>query len=181
MIYHFNTLFSGESIGRYYNSCCRIVPEGSWICLWDADVMTFHTFGNMNRFLDDCIRENPDVGLFTCVANRIGTHKQRYGKEQDSNPSMVYHRLLAEKLLNAKGRSIRKDASTISGLMMLFSKEIWEKTGGFPEDGIIAVDTRFSKSVTERGYLIGIMEGLYVMHYYRLLEGNANHLRSIHQ
>jgi len=178
MIYHFNTIFSGKSIGTYYNQCCRIVPAGEWICFWDADVMTFHTFAHWNKFLEQAIRENPEIGLFSCVTNRIGTHKQRIGIAQDVNPSMLHHRLIAEQWLKQFGTKVRTDTKTVSGLMMLFSKDTWEAVGGFAEDGMIAVDTRFSKAVYELGQKVGILEGLYVMHYYRLLEGNADHLRN---
>jgi len=176
MIYHFNTLFSGQSIGKYYNKCCEIVPDGEWICLWDADVMTFHTFADWNGFLEKVIAKNPQVKLFSCVANRIGTHKQRVGKIQDLNPSMKYHRLKAEKYYNTFGIKVRTDTKTVSGLMLLFNKDTWKEVGGFTEEGIAGVDTKFSRAVWERGHKVGIMQGMYVMHYYRLVEGNAKHL-----
>jgi GT2 family glycosyltransferase len=176
MIYHFNTIFSGLSIGQYYNRCCDMVPDGNWICLWDADVMTFHTFGNMNAFFEQAIAENPDVKLFSCVANRIGTHKQRVNKIQDPNPSMKYHRLIAEKRLKDFGTRVRTDTKTVSGLMMLFHKTTWEAVNGFMEEGIAGVDTDFSRKVSSEIGKVGILEGLYVMHYYRLVEGNAGHL-----
>lgn len=138
--------------------------------------MTFHTFANWNEFLERAINENPNVKLFSCVANRIGTHKQRVGKIQDPNPSMKYHRLFAEKLLKANGTKVRTDVKTVSGLMLLFNKDTWTEVGGFCEDGIAAVDTKFSRSVSDKGYKIGILQGLYVMHYYRLVEGTADHL-----
>lgn len=177
MIYHFNTLFSGGSIGRYYNQCCDIVPnDHDWICFWDGDVMTFHTFVNWNDFLEETIRHYPDIKLFSCVANRIGTHRQRVLPHQDDNPSMRHHRIISEKRFKAFGHSVRTDARTISGLMMLFRKSTWREAGFFTEDGIIGVDTRFSKSISDKGWKIGILDGLYVMHYYRLNEGNSNHL-----
>lgn len=177
MIYHFNSIFSGKDIGNYYNQCCDLVPDGSWICVWDADVMTFHTYFDMNAFLERVIAENTDISLFSCVANRIGTHKQRYLPSQDPNPDMGYHRKMAEKIYTNCGTKVRKDVKTVSGLMMLFSKATWKKVGGFKEEGMIAVDTEFSKKVYSSGGGVGIIQGLYVMHYYRLLEQNHNHLK----
>lgn len=176
MIYHFNSIFTGKNIGAYYNQCCGIVPAGEWICLWDADVMTFHTFTGWNEFLEKVISENKDTGLFSCVANRIGTHKQRVNKEQCTNPSMAYHRELSEARLKQYGTRVRKDVKSVSGLMLLFPKKLWEAVGGFKEDGMLAVDTEFSRAIYEKGYCIGIMEGMYVMHYYRFTEGNHSHL-----
>jgi cellulose synthase/poly-beta-1,6-N-acetylglucosamine synthase-like glycosyltransferase len=176
MIYHFNTLFSGISIGKYYNDCCSIVPSGNWICLWDSDVMVFNTFVRWNEFLEKVIEKNPDVKLFSCVTGRIGTHKQRLDLNQNTNPSMIYHRHMSEAIFRKKNFSVRRDSSTVSGLMMLFSKETWTKAGGFIETGIAGVDTAFSRYVSDRIGKVGIIEGLYVMHYYRLAEGNADHL-----
>jgi len=177
MIYHFNTIFNGQNIGEYYNECCRIVPDGNWICFWDADVMTFHTFGNMNDFLEKAIAENPGVKLFSCVANRIGTHKQRVNKTQDTNPSMIYHRKQAEQYLKKFGNQLRTDTKTVSGLMLLFQKSTWQAVGGFTEKGIAGVDTDFSRKISSHGWKVGILRGLYVMHYYRLAEGGkAGHL-----
>jgi len=177
MIYHFNSIFTGKNIGEYYNKCCSIVPDKAWICLWDADVMTFHTFGDINALLERAIAENPHCELFSCVANRIGTHKQRVHANQCTNPSMRYHRVKAEEYYNRFGSMVRKDSPTVSGLMMLFNKETWEQVGKFPEDGMIGIDTRFSKAISQQGYEVGILQGLYVMHYYRLMEENSNHLK----
>lgn len=177
MIYHFNALFSGGSIGKYYNQCCRIVPDGDdWICMWDADVMVFNTFTVWNTFLEKAINENPDVALFTCVTNRIGTHKQRVAPRQDPDANMAHHRARAERILAANGTRVRKDVGSISGLMMLFRKRTWEAIGGFYEEGILDVDKIFSHAVRSKGWRIGILEGMYVMHYYRLTEGNKDHL-----
>jgi len=177
MIYHFNSIFSGKNIGEYYNQCCEIVPDGSWICLWDADVMSFHTFADINGLLEKAIKENPHCELFSCMANRIGTHKQRVNLKQCENPSMRFHRTKAEQYWKLYGSSVRKDVKTVSGLMMLFNKKIWKEVGGFREDGMIAIDTDFSRAISNKGYEVGILKGLYVMHYYRLLEGNHNHLK----
>lgn len=177
MIYHFNALFSGNSIGRYYNQCCRIVPlKDDWICLWDSDIMLFNTFNNWNGFLERAIKTNPDVALFTCMANRIGTHKQRLLPELDPDDSMRNQRILSEEIWKKHGDNIRKDAKSISGMMMLFKKGTWLSVGGFCEKGILDVDKIFSRKIWARGWKIGILQGMYVMHYYRLVEGNKNHL-----
>lgn len=180
MIYHFNVLFSGKSIGKYYNQCCRIVPNSDdWVCMWDSDVMVFNTFVDWNPFLEDVIKRNPDVALFTCVANRIGTHKQRVNPKQDTDASMAHQRLKAERIYKMNGNSVRKDANSISGLMMLFQRKTWDMVGGFYETGILEVDNIFARAVKSKVGRIGILQGMYVMHYYRLLEGNKDHLLKI--
>lgn len=177
MIYHFNTLFSGKNIGTYYNQCCRIVPwDDDWICLWDSDILVFNTVTDWNPFMEEQIKKNPDVALFTCMANRIGTHKQRLLPKQDENASMYFHCIKSKHILKTMGMTVRKDAKSISGMMMLFRKKTWLLVGGFYERGILDVDKIFSREITSRGMKIGIMQGMYVMHYYRLVEGNKDHL-----
>lgn len=166
MIYHFNTIFSGMTIGEYYNRCCEIVPDDEWICLWDADVMSFHFF-DVNGLLERVIKENPDVRLFSCVANRIGTHKQRVMRIQDPNPSILYHRKIAGKRYEAFGSKVRKDLKTLSGLMMLFPKNAWRAVGGFQTNDFFGVDTDFSQKIHGKYGSIAVLEGLYVLHYYR--------------
>jgi GT2 family glycosyltransferase len=177
MIYHFNTLFTGKSIGVYYNRCCRIVPnDDDWICLWDSDVMVFNTFADWNPFMESVIKNHPDIALFTCMANRIGTHKQRLLPKQDQDGNMVHQRIKAEKIYKQYGAAVRKDVNSISGLMMLFQKKTWCLVGGFYENGILDVDKIFSRAVKSKGWRIGILTGMYVMHYYRMMEGNKDHL-----
>jgi hypothetical protein len=54
---------------------------------------------------------------------------------------------------------------------MMFQKKTWKKYGGFKGNGLFGVDTRFSRDVLRSGNMIGLMEGVYGFHYYRLNEG----------
>lgn len=177
MIYHFNTIFSGDNIALYYNKCCEIVPENQWICLWDADVMTFHTFANINHFLEDAIKKYPDIKLFGCMASRSGRRIHRLADQIDNNPDMLHHRAIAEKIMKKYKLQINKDINHLSGFMMLFNKDTWKAVGGFPEGKILSIDTKFSEKVKAEIGEIAILKGLYVMHYYRLAEkGKKTHL-----
>jgi GT2 family glycosyltransferase len=177
MIYHFNTLFSGTSIGKYYNECCRIVPAGNWICLWDADVLTFTTFANYNKYLEEKIAEYPEIRLFSCLTNRVTNSNQRYWPILDATTDIIIHRERAEQLWNEIPDMTRRVNGKIAGFMMLFRKETWEEIGGFSEQGIAAVDTDFSLRCNERYGETVILCGMYVFHYFRLLEEcSARHI-----
>jgi len=178
---HFNTLCADKNIGAYYNQCCKLVPNPeTWIGLWDTDVLMFNTFVNWGDFLEKITIKHPNIDLFACVTNRIGTHKQRYGKQQDENANIVYHRNLSEKILSENYTIVNDAVNTISGFFMFFKKKTWDKYGPFPEDTkLIGVDTAFSRSISNNGGKIGIIKGMYVFHYYRLAEGSnyINHLK----
>jgi len=177
MFYHFNTLCADKNIGKYYNQCCNIIPhDDDWIGIWDADILGFFTVTNYAEFLEKSIIKYPEVKLFTCVTNRIGTHKQRVNREQDTNPSMKYHRNIAAKRFKEFHFTIRTNLRTCSGFFMLFQKSTWKAVGGFPEKQMTGIDTEFTRAITNNGWKIGVLDGMYLMHYYRLFENNHDHL-----
>jgi GT2 family glycosyltransferase len=170
MIWHFNTLFSGNSIGRYYNECCRIVPPGGWICLWDADVLVFTTFTNYNDYLERAIRQHPGVKLFSCLTNRVTNHNQRYWPILDANPDIIVHRERAETLMREIPAMTRTVEGKLAGFMLLFNRDTWEALGGFDEHGIAMVDTDFTTRCAELYGASVVLCGMYVFHYFRLAE-----------
>jgi GT2 family glycosyltransferase len=111
------------------------------------------------------------------MANRIGTHKQRFLTINDTDPDILHHRRLAEEIYRNNGLMIRTDVGSVSGIMLLFAKDTWLKVGGFKETGMLGVDTDFSKKISGRGWKIGILQGLYATHYYRMMEGDGEHLK----
>lgn len=177
MFYHFNTVTAEKNIGKYYNRCCSIVPNNDdWVAFWDADLLAFFTVNNWGKFLEDATKKYKDVALFTCMANRIGTHKQRLLKDGCTNPSMKYHRNICAQQLKLHGFEICDNAKTVSGMLLMFQKKTWEAVGRFNEVGMLHVDREFSRNVSSLVGKIGILKGMYVMHYYRLCETNFNHL-----
>lgn len=170
MIYHFNALFSGTSIGKYYNQCCEIVPsDDDWICLWDADVMVFTTFCNYNEYLEQKIAEYPDIKLFSCLTNRVANNQQRYWPIMDGNTDIMVHRERAEQLWN-EVRDMTRPARKLAGMMMLFQKRTWKEIGGFNEFGISGVDSEFSIKCYDRYGESMVLCGMYVCHYFRMKE-----------
>lgn len=175
MIYHFNAIFAHGNLAKYYNDCCNIVPnQNDWIALWDSDVFLYNTFVNWGEYLQKAINENPDIKLFSCITNRIGTHKQRLTPNMDNNVDIVKHYYQAREIYNNSKYKIDRSAKTLSGFFMMFKKETWSAVGGFDESngGYIGVDTQFSREISNKGWKMGILQGMYVYHYYRLCEGS---------
>ena len=170
MIYHFNTLFSGNSIGRYYNACCSIVPQGDWICLWDADVLVFTTFTDYNAYLERAIRKYTGVRLFSCLTNRVTNFNQRYWPIMDGTSDILVHRRCAETLMQEIPDMTRTVDGKLAGFMLLFNRDTWAELGGFDEHGIAMVDTDFTTRCTERYGASVVLCGMYVFHYFRLAE-----------
>jgi hypothetical protein len=53
----------------------------------------------------------------------------------------------------------------IAGLFMLFPKSIWNRVKF--EENNIACDTAFCRAITAKGGRIGLMAGVYCLHWYR--------------
>lgn len=180
MIYFFTPYNSEGNLGKAYNDYCKLVPEDSWICVMDGDLMFLHN--NWGKQFEDLIKAYPDTGLFTTYLSRVGNLEQCYKNECSENSDMKYHRQLALKLQEECYLDVRELTSIISGAVMLFSKKTWNEVGGFPEElsekgklkwkyNLATVDNRFSNRILKRGKKILLAEGIYCLHYYRLNEG----------
>lgn len=94
-------------------------------------------------------------------------------------PDVRNHRKRAEELYEqqviSKKYDIKLIRRSISGYCMLFKKSTWKKVGGFKKEnsqfkggGFFGVDSIFSYDVLSSGGIIGLMEGIYGFHCYRI-------------
>ena len=180
MIYFFTPYSWQHDLGQAYNHYVNLVPkQEDWVCLMDSDMMTLTAdFGHQMQEIIDLHGNN--VGLFTCLVNRVGNLDQCYRHTISEDGDIRNHRKIALQLAKEKRHEVREIPNPISGHLMLFKKATWEAVGGFPEErGILSVDNTFSNRMVRNGYKIMVMEGVYAFHYYRLLEGkqNKDHLK----
>lgn len=175
MVYFFTPYSFNHDIGKAYNDYVKLVPNSDdWICLVDGDLMFLQSdFGHQLQEIIDL--HGNDVGLFTCLVNRVGTLKQCYQDRISEDPNIISHRKIAIQLAKEKRTSIKYIPNPISGHLMLFKKSTWESIGGFPEErGILSVDNTFSNRMVRNGLKLAVMEGVYCFHYYRLMEGRTD-------
>ena len=175
MVYFFSPYSFQKDIGKAYNNYVRLAPnQDDWICLTDGDLLFLQSdFGHQIQEVIDL--HGKDVGLFTCLVNRVGTKSQCYQDVISEDPNILNHRKIAIELAKTKRTEIKYIPNPISGHLMLFKKETWESIGGFPEErGILAVDNTFSNRMARNGYKIAVMEGVYCLHYYRMAEGKSS-------
>jgi hypothetical protein len=170
MIYYFSPYSIEKNIGKSYNEYCRLVPnETHWICLIDADTM-FLTY-NYGHQIQELIDKYPDAGLFTCLTNRVNNLEQCYNHVISEETNILEHKKIAEFQQQNYYLSVKQLTRVISGHFMLFQKKTWLEAGGFCEQGMLRVDNKFSKQIMRVQKKILLAEGIYVLHYYRLLEG----------
>lgn len=109
--------------------------------------------------------QGKDFALLGCVTNRLASSLQRPFPQDFDNMDMKFHRSRAEQLYKENYGKVVEVKKPIAGLMMLFPKSTWNKVK-FLERCIWA-DSAMSKILMKKRMKIGIMTGVYVMHYYR--------------
>lgn len=161
----YSTPFSTEkNIGKSYNEFCAMVPDNDWICLRDGDTMFLRP--DWGAQIEEIIkRHGNDYDLLGCVTNRLNSDKQRPFPKDFDNTDILHHKQVADKLYTENYCEVKKHNEPIAGLLLLFPKRIWNKIK-FREKSIY-FDTEFGKDLIKKGGRIGLMTGLYVLHFYR--------------
>ena len=155
-----------KNYGGAINEACARFNDDEWILLTDGDV-TFLT-PDWGKQIADVIQTHGDrYDLYGCVTNRLAQPTQRYKGEFSDNHDMLHHYAIAKELertLYAEVTDITKHR-VIAGMFMLFRKSLWNRIK-FKEN-TLHFDSLFSKEVVRQGGKLGLIEGLYVYHFYR--------------
>lgn len=173
-VHHITPARSDKNFGLAINQLIDGLPENDWICLRDIDtVPAYH-----EKFIEQCERIANDpqgFDLIGCMTNRLGLGYQLVDGMFD-NWDIQDHRKVGKELSANTNIKPLQRGQTVGGLMMLFSKRTWQKAGRFPEGGIILkgsfIDWHFSKAVARFGTM-GIAEGIYLIHLYRIEAKNT--------
>lgn len=158
-----------KNLGRAFNEECRLADKNDWICLMDGDSMFLRSdYGHIAK---KYIETYPNTALFVPITNRVGKKSHCYQSIRSEDPNILNHKRIADTLVKQMGVKNMNHVTWPSMPCFLFSKKTWEKVGGFDETGrILGVDVRFSQKVMKHGDCLR-MNGLYLFHYYRMLEG----------
>lgn len=154
-----------NNFGNSLNDYFKLLGDDDWgaFITYDQMFLTPH-------WLQQCynaIKNYPDIGMFTCYTNRIGRPEQKI-ETDENNHDIRYHREIAERVRNEKGDSVKiwNSGMKLSGHFVLLKKSIWKEVGGF-ENGFMGVDNDMHNKLIKRKIPVGIIEGLYVYHWYR--------------
>lgn len=151
-----------------------MIPDGDAACLCDID--TCFLTPDAGTLLQEYVYRTFDyglpVGILTCLTNRVSplSKPQLLGRVVNEDPDMKLHLQYAEeqKRLLFNTTVIDRD---ISGFLMVVSKRVWQQIP-FPETGkALGVDTHYGRAIRAAGLKILRMDGLYVWHTYRMLNG----------
>ena len=177
MIHHFIAWNKDKNLGISYNSIAESVrdPE-DYICIIDGDAM--HLTPYFGSRLQAIINANPSYSLFTCMANRSGNKAQIAGNNPKSN-DIAFHRSQAEKIWLKNNTLVTNVPrhNPISGVLLLFKKQLWLDIGGCKEQGMLGIDYDIHWRCTAINRTVGIMQGYYLYHWYRNNKSsNISHL-----
>lgn len=172
MIYYFKPFDTKKRLGHIHNKYCKLVPNANdYICLLDPDTMFLHP--HQQAWIEEIVEKHGDKwDLLGCMTNRVGVTNQLFeGKYRGSTTFKelnVFNHILNEKDCRKELDNI-KETNLIAGFFMLFKRSLWDKIKF--EQGI-DFDIKFCNAVKKSGGRIGIMQGVYLWHSYRLLSDN---------
>lgn len=154
-----------KDIGKANNEFIELMPDESWICITDSDAMFLNP--DYGKRVEDIIMNHGDKwDLIGCLTNRIGSNHQCYNGQFSNEMDMREHWKIAHSELEDKVVD-----GGVAGFFMLFSKKTWRKAGGFKTKSI-SCDSQFNKDVRKVGGKVGVYQGLYMFHAYRINEND---------
>jgi GT2 family glycosyltransferase len=165
-----------QDLGKAYNTFMSILDDNDWACFLDHDAM--FTTVNWYHQIEDIINQNPNVGVFTAITNRIGNPHQRYiEKSNDRIHDIKLHRAIGKTVQERYKTSVKDltDSQLISGVVLVIKKKTWQEVGGF-KCGFLGVDNDIHQKCKNHGYKVLLMQGVYVYHWYRG-DGDISHLK----
>lgn len=174
MIYFFTPYSLNKKLFEAYDACMALIKEEDWACFLDGDTLFFEN--NFGHQIQEYINRYPDAGLFTCYSSRCAySYMVPSGTNQESD-SIVYHRNRSKAIYEKNHLQVVEINDHIAGHLMCMKKSTWmlirpdllRVTDGA---NLLGVDTQISNQLRGHGLKILLMRGIYLMHYYRLVEG----------
>jgi len=169
MIYNFIAYSPTEpkNLGNTYNQYMELLPnDDDWACFLDHDAVwtTNNWYVQLQKVVED--EKNKEYGLYSVLCSKIGNSHQMLQRSA-GNHDYSYHRKLGEKQEKEHFAEVTEAIRQISGVVMLTQKKIWKEVGGFLNRGFFGRDTSYHGLITQAGYKVGIIQGVYVYHWYR--------------
>lgn len=149
-----------------------MLPDDAVACLCDID--TLFLTPDQPALIQEYVYRNPDAGILTCFTNRVSPlSKLQLLKGVNEDADMRTHIQYAEEQKQFLFQTTVIDRD-ISGFLMVVSKKTWKKIP-FPETGkALGVDTHYGRMIRSDGLQILRMDGLYIWHTYRIMNGIAD-------
>ena len=158
-----------KKLGHVYNQAMKQIPDGDAACIMDYDVQLLTW--DAGKIIHDYANKYPNA-LLTCFTNRVSpsAKMQLLNDEVSEDTDIRNHIAIAEEQKKHL-YEVTPIKQWIAGMLMVIPKSLWLKYP-FPESGkCLGIDTYYSKMILRRGVDILRMDGLYIWHSYRLING----------
>ena len=155
-----------RNLGAAYNKTMSYFGQDDWVCLKDHDTLFLlpDTIRDIGRYCE----YNPDAGVLTCFTNRIANNEQLLGYRNDENDMIRHHIDIARR--RQQGLYTTSILTKpISGFLMVIRKSTWDRVKF--DDGCLGVDNKYHLKIVAAGMDVLRMNGIYVWHTYRLING----------
>lgn len=173
-VWYFTPGRGDKNLGRAYNEHCALASKGDWICIRDGDTMFLNPYWS-KQIEDIIVKHGRKYPLISCVTNRLGLDWQLpYGFDEGTD--IMPHLERANNLFQDKYDIVTTSPRQTAGLFMLFPRETWMKVK-FAEgltNGGQFVDFTFADAVMKKLGKIGIAQGIYLLHLYRMGKKKTN-------
>jgi hypothetical protein len=155
-----------KNLGKAYNDIMRMSDET--VCFIDGDTMFLTPdFGHL---IDDYHRRFPETVL-TCRTNRIHPLSKQLDGKMDEECDVRKLLCKAEERKRLRTVTEIKPGEAMSGLLMVVPKKVWHHVPFKETGGCLGVDSQFRKDLHSNGIKIYIMDGIFIFHQYRLIQG----------
>lgn len=177
MTIHFHVAYAfDKQLANHYNSLFEMYDnDEDYLCIVDGDTMfTANDFGHKLKAI---VEANPDYGLLTCVTNRVGCPYQLV-QNMWWDERINEHWRVGEFLWQEYGTDVYDITALqpLSGVLMLINVGQFKQTGGFSGKGMLGVDNSIHRTFAAHGKKVGLMRGIYLIHYYRNGGSDKSHL-----
>lgn len=178
MILYATPYSDNKKLIESYNDIWNRVGDDDYAVALDGDAMfTTRTFGHQ---IAETMRANEQYDVFTCMTNRVANRSQIVHGAWESN-DMHYHRELGDKRWDDWHTRVEDitNASPLSGVLIAMKGRTWRKLYEklkHTEWIMLGFDNDIHIQARDAGMKVGLMKGIYVMHYYR----NGNKLDKAH-
>jgi len=179
MIHYVIPYARDKQLAKHYNEQVARFPDEDWLCFIDGDAMFLSPdFGTQIELI--IATNKTDYDVFTCKTNRVGNLNQCHKGKISNDTNINYHISIAQIRRGTMAFDVNKlpDDPPMSGVLILAKVSTFKKYP-FRGDGMLGVDNNFHQDVIKDGLKVGIMEGVYVFHKYRLETGihDKSHLK----
>lgn len=178
MIYTIEPFSLAKNLGQAYNDQIRHYSAEDWLIIKDID--TLFLLPDTVRHIHHYTEMFPSTGLFTCFTNRVGNKQQLLFNQFNNNADMRHH-LAKAKNQTASLYRVTPMTKPISGFLMVIKKATWDVVQFSEDMQCLGVDNDYHNRLRHAGKSIYRMNGVYVWHTYRLLNGrrDKSHLTGV--